>query len=109
LRALHGGSVCCLPTAKKQPGRPEMKTGSYRAVQVSAPRKFEVVERAVVPPPSGKVRIRVEACGVCHSDVLTVEGLFPNIAYPRVPGHEVVGKIDALGEGVEGWRVGQRV
>jgi propanol-preferring alcohol dehydrogenase len=86
-----------------------MKAGSYRAVQVSAPRKFELVERAVVPPPSGKVRIRVEACGVCHSDVLTVEGLFPNIVYPRVPGHEAVGKIDALGEGVEGWRVGQRV
>ena len=60
-------------------------------------------------PPPGKVRIRVEACGVCHSDVLTVEGLAPGIQYPRVPGHEVVGKIDALGEGVSLWKVGQRV
>ena len=59
-------------------------------------------------PAPGKVRIRVEACGVCHSDSGTVEGLFP-IDWPRVPGHEVVGRIDALGSGVQGWAVGQRV
>ena len=53
-------------------------------------------------PPPGKVRIRIEACGVCHTDALTVEGGFPGLSYPRVPGHEVVGKIDAPGEGVGG-------
>ena len=58
--------------------------------------------------PPGKVRIRVEACGVCYSDAVTVEGLFPNIAYPRVPGHEVIIKIDALGEGVSGWKIDRR-
>jgi D-arabinose 1-dehydrogenase-like Zn-dependent alcohol dehydrogenase len=85
-----------------------MSTETYRAVQVSALGQFELVERDVLPPPPGYVRIRVEACGVCHSDVITILGLFP-IAYPRVPGHEVVGKIDALGAGVSAWRVGQRV
>ncbi len=82
---------------------------AYRAVQVSKPGTLEVVERELQTPPPGKVRIRVEACGVCHSDVLTVEGLAPGIQYPRVPGHEVVGKIDALGEDVSLWKVGQRV
>jgi D-arabinose 1-dehydrogenase-like Zn-dependent alcohol dehydrogenase len=82
---------------------------TYRAVQVTKPGRLEVVEREVAAPPPGKVRIRVEACGVCHSDALTVEGLFPGVRYPRVPGHEVVGTIDALGEGVSGWKVGQRV
>lgn len=75
-----------------------MATTTYRAVQVSKPGRLEVVEREVTAPPPGKVRIRVEACGVCHSDALTVEGLIPDIRFPRVPGHEVVGKIDALGE-----------
>ena len=82
---------------------------TYRAVQVTKPGNLEVVEREVTTPGAGQVRIRVEACGVCHSDVLTVEGADPNIRYPRVPGHEVVGKIDALGEGVSLWKVGQRV
>jgi D-arabinose 1-dehydrogenase-like Zn-dependent alcohol dehydrogenase len=82
---------------------------TYRAIQVSEPRKFELVERPVTPPPPGKVRVRVEACGICHTDALTVEGGTPGLAYPRVPGHEVVGKIDALGEAVSGWKVGQRV
>src|ERR1700685_2318301 len=86
-----------------------MARGTYRAVQVSKPGLLEVVEREVTPPGPGQVRICVEACGVCHSDVLTVEGLAPDIRYPRVPGHEVVGKIDALGEGVSLWKVGQRV
>jgi propanol-preferring alcohol dehydrogenase len=87
----------------------QMTTETYRAVQVSALGQFDLVERDVTPPPPGKVRIRVEACGVCHSDVITVLGLFPDIAYPRIPGHEVVGKIDALGDGVSGWSIGQRV
>jgi propanol-preferring alcohol dehydrogenase len=75
---------------------------------VSAPNVFRVVERAMSEPAAGQVRIRVEACGVCHSDSGTVEGLFP-IDWPRVPGHEAVGRIDALGSGVQGWAVGQRV
>jgi D-arabinose 1-dehydrogenase-like Zn-dependent alcohol dehydrogenase len=86
-----------------------LSTDTYRAVQVSKPGKFELVERAVTAPPAGKVRIRVEACGVCHTDSATVDGGFPGLTYPRVPGHEVVGTIDALGEGVSGWKVGQRV
>jgi propanol-preferring alcohol dehydrogenase len=86
-----------------------VSTETYRAVQVSKPHTLELVERKVTEPPAGKVRIRVEACGVCHTDSFTVEGGFPGIAYPRVPGHEVVGKIDALGEGVSGWKLGQRV
>jgi len=70
---------------------------------------LEPVERSIIEPASGQVRIRVEACGVCHSDSATVDGIFPGITYPRVPGHEVVGRIDALGSGVQGWAVGQRV
>jgi alcohol dehydrogenase, propanol-preferring len=86
-----------------------MKMGStYKAVEVSAPNVFRVVERTISEPAAGQVRIRVEACGVCHSDSGTVEGLFP-IKWPRVPGHEAVGRIDALGSGVQGWTVGQRV
>ena len=82
--------------------------GTYIAVEVSAPSELRVVERWVAEPGPGQVRIRVEACGVCHSDSATVEGLFP-IDWPRVPGHEAVGRIDALGPGVQGWAVGQRV
>src|SRR5258705_4527316 len=81
---------------------------TYRGMQVISPGKLELTEKPLVDPPLGHVRIRVEACGVCHSDAATVEGMFP-IQWPRVPGHEVVGRVDALGEGVEGWTVGQRV
>src|SRR6516165_982030 len=88
--------------------KPTMTTTSYRAVQASKPGRLEVVERELTAPPPGKVRIRVEACGVCHSDSGTVEGQFP-IDWPRVPGHELVGRIDALGSGVQGWAVGRRV
>ncbi len=70
---------------------------------------FEVVEREIPEPGSGHVRIRVMACGVCHSDVFTKEGLFPGISYPRVPGHEVAGVIDAIGAGVKDWKKGERV
>jgi D-arabinose 1-dehydrogenase-like Zn-dependent alcohol dehydrogenase len=81
-----------------------------RAVQVSRPKgPLELVERDIPDPGPGKVRIKVEACGVCHSDSFTKEGLFPGIRYPRVPGHEVIGHIDAIGAGVRGWRAGQRV
>src|SRR5262250_1586910 len=81
---------------------------TYRAIQVTKPGKFATVMKPLVDPGPGQVRIRVEACGVCHSDSGTVDGLFP-IDWPRVPGHEAVGRIDALGSGVQGWTVGQRV
>lgn len=81
-----------------------------RAVQVSrAGGPLEVVERGVPDPGRGEVRIRVQACGVCHSDVITKEGGFPGLQYPRVPGHEVVGVVDALGADVARLVVGQRV
>src|SRR5713101_1566560 len=70
---------------------------------------FQLVEREVPGPGSGEVRIKVQACGVCHSDVLTKEGLWPGIQYPRVPGHEVAGVIDEVGAGVSAWKKGQRV
>jgi propanol-preferring alcohol dehydrogenase len=81
---------------------------TYRAIELSGPGKFSEVRKPLLDPSPNQVRIRVEACGVCHSDAATVDGLFP-IAWPRVPGHEVVGRIDALGSGVQGWAVGQRV
>jgi len=81
----------------------------YRAVEVTSPGVFKLTKRPLVDPPAGQVRIRVEACGVCHSDSGTVDGVLPGITFPRVPGHEVVGKIDAVGQGVSGWKVGQGV
>ena len=81
---------------------------TYRAIEVSKPGQFAEVRRTLVDPGSDQVRIRVEACGVCHSDSGTVEGLFP-ITFPRVPGHEAVGRIDAVGSEVKGWAVGERV
>jgi D-arabinose 1-dehydrogenase-like Zn-dependent alcohol dehydrogenase len=81
-----------------------------KAVQVPrAGADFEVVEREIQQPEAGHVRIRVLACGICHSDVVTREGLLPGITYPRVPGHEVAGVIDELGAGVKEWQKGQRV
>lgn len=70
---------------------------------------FEVVEREIPEPGPGQVRIRVRACGICHSDVLAKEGAWPGIQYPRVPGHEVAGVVDALGSGVSTWKAGDRV
>jgi D-arabinose 1-dehydrogenase-like Zn-dependent alcohol dehydrogenase len=81
-----------------------------RVAQVSRPKgPFEIVERPIPEPGPGWVRIKVQACGICHSDSLVKEGLFPNITYPRVPGHEVAGVIDAVGPGVPGWQPGQKV
>ena len=81
-----------------------------KVAQISRPgAEFEIVERDLPKPGEGHVRIKVEACGVCHSDVLTKDGLWPGIRYPRVPGHEVAGVIDELGAGVSEWKVGQRV
>jgi len=70
---------------------------------------LEIVEREIPEPSSGHVRIKVEACGICHSDSVTKEGTWPGIQYPRVPGHEIAGIVDAVGQGVAGWSQGQRV
>jgi D-arabinose 1-dehydrogenase-like Zn-dependent alcohol dehydrogenase len=81
-----------------------------RVMQVSnANGPFELVEREVPEPRAGMVRVEVEACGVCHSDSFTKEGTFPGLQYPRAPGHEIAGHIDAIGAGVAGWAVGERV
>jgi D-arabinose 1-dehydrogenase-like Zn-dependent alcohol dehydrogenase len=78
--------------------------------QVTRPNgPFEIVEREIPEPGTGSVRVKVEACGVCHSDSFTKEGTWPGIQYPRVPGHEIAGIIDAVGTGVVGWTPGQRV
>src|SRR5216684_4256118 len=81
-----------------------------KAVQVRKPGgSFELVERNIPDPARGQVRIKVEACGICHSDVLVKEGLWPGIQYPRVPGHEIAGRVDAVGADVTLWKRGQRV
>jgi D-arabinose 1-dehydrogenase-like Zn-dependent alcohol dehydrogenase len=82
---------------------------TYRAVQVpEAGAAFELVERELVEPGRGEVRVTVQACGVCHSDTVTKEGLMP-IQYPRVPGHEIAGVVDAVGAGVQDVKPGDRV
>jgi D-arabinose 1-dehydrogenase-like Zn-dependent alcohol dehydrogenase len=80
-----------------------------RVMQVIQPKgPFELVERQIPEPGEGQVRIRIQACGICHSDSLVKEGALPGIQYPRVPGHEVAGIIDSIGAGVVGWSEGQR-
>jgi D-arabinose 1-dehydrogenase-like Zn-dependent alcohol dehydrogenase len=83
---------------------------TIKAAQISKPgAAFEIVEREIPEPEAGHVRIKVQACGICHSDVLVTEGVLPWIQYPRVPGHEVAGIIDEVGPGVTVWKTGQRV
>ncbi len=83
---------------------------TMKVAQIAKPGAgFQIVERELPEPGPGQVRIKVQACGVCHSDVLTVDGLWPGIEYPRVPGHEVAGVIDKVGAGVSAWKNGQRV
>ncbi len=83
---------------------------TMRVMQVTRPNgPFEMVEREIPAPGSGAVRVKVEACGICHSDSLTREGIWPGIQYPRAPGHEIAGTVDAVGAGVVGWTAGQRV
>lgn len=83
---------------------------TMRVAQISRPNgPFEIVERPIPDPGAGSVRIKVLACGICHSDAITKEGQFAGIQYPRVPGHEIAGVIDAVGAGVVGWEPGQRV
>src|SRR5262245_37431374 len=84
--------------------------GKMHAVQVTRSNgPLEVVEREICEPDAGQVRVKVEACGICHSDSFTKQGMWPDLQYPRVPGHEVAGIIDAIGAGVAGWTKGQRV
>ena len=84
-------------------------TDTYNAVEVYESSRFRVVERPISEPGAGQVRIRVEACGICHTDAAIVTGVYPGLILPRVPGHEVVGRIEALGNGVSKWKIGQRV
>lgn len=84
--------------------------GTMKVAQVTNPKAgLQIVEREIPEPGAGQVRIKVQACGVCHSDVLTKEGLWPGIQFPRVPGHEVAGVIDQVGVGVSAWKKGERV
>ena len=81
-----------------------------KAAQVSkAGGDWELVERDIPEPGAGQVRVKVEACGICHSDMFVKEGGWPGIQYPRVPGHEIAGRIDAVGNGATSWEKGQRV
>jgi D-arabinose 1-dehydrogenase-like Zn-dependent alcohol dehydrogenase len=85
-------------------------TKKMRAVQVPNPKgAFEIVEREIPEPQAGWVRIKIDACGICHSDSLVKDGTWPGIQYPRVPGHEVIGVIDAVGADVPDWKSSQRV
>jgi D-arabinose 1-dehydrogenase-like Zn-dependent alcohol dehydrogenase len=85
-------------------------TTKMKAAQISKPGgDFELIERDIPEPGPGQVRVKVEACGICHSDALVKEGLWPGLQYPRVPGHEVAGRIDAVGSSVTNWKKGQRV
>jgi len=84
-------------------------TATMKVAQVPTPgADFQIVEREIPKPDAGHVRIKVQACGVCHSDVLTKDGLWPGIQYPCVPGHEVAGIIDEVGAGVSAWKKGER-
>jgi D-arabinose 1-dehydrogenase-like Zn-dependent alcohol dehydrogenase len=81
-----------------------------RVVQVASPNApLEMVEREIPEPGAGSVRVKVDACGICHSDSVVKQGIWPGLKYPRVPGHEIAGRIDAIGAGVQGWKTGQRV
>lgn len=89
---------------------PKPAPAPMKAAQIPTPGgDFEIVERQIPEPSAGQVRIEVKACGICHSDVLVKEGLWPGIQYPRVPGHEVAGVVDEVGAGVTTWKKGQRV
>jgi D-arabinose 1-dehydrogenase-like Zn-dependent alcohol dehydrogenase len=99
-------------TTTRPAGAPPTRTAvtTMKAAQVpAAGAAFQIVERELTQPDAGQVLIKVQACGICHSDALTKDGSWPGIQYPRVPGHEVAGVIDELGAGVTGWQQGQRV
>ena len=89
---------------------PKPEPATMKSAQISKPGgDFEIVERPIPAPGTGQIRIKVNACGICHSDVLVKEGVLPWIQYPRVPGHEVAGAVDEVGAGVTGWKKGRRV
>src|SRR5262249_7307477 len=100
-----------IPMARSVPTTSSRRVPTMRVAQVSRPGgPLELVERPIPDPRPGSVRIKVQACGICHSDAMTKEGQWPGITFPRVPGHEVVGVIDAVGKDVPGrWQAGQRV
>src|ERR1700704_6645829 len=88
----------------------EGMTTKMKAAQISkAGGDWELVERDIPKPGAGQVRVKVEACGICHSDALVKDGVWPGLQYPRVPGHEIAGRVDAVGTSVTSWAVGQRV
>jgi D-arabinose 1-dehydrogenase-like Zn-dependent alcohol dehydrogenase len=102
----------CRPRIARQRayGIKAIMSSKMKVAQISKPGgDFELIERDVPEPSAGQVRVKVEACGICHSDALVKEGLWPGLQYPRVPGHEVAGHIDAVGGGVTNWEKGQRV
>ena len=83
---------------------------TFRAAQVTSPRgPLALVDRRLTDPAPGTVRVAVEACGICHSDSVLVDDMLPGLQFPVTSGHEIAGRIDALGEGVEGWREGERM
>lgn len=85
-------------------------TNKIKAVQISkAGGDWEIVERDIPEPGTGQVRVKVEACGICHSDAVVKEGLWPGLQYPQVPGHEIAGRVDVVGDNVIAWTKGQRV
>src|SRR5690242_17298771 len=87
-----------------------MQSAKMRAVQVSsAGGPFELVERDIPVPGPGQVRIKVEACGICHSDELVKYAAWPGMSLPRIPGHEIAGRVDLVGSGVTLWKAGDRV
>ena len=89
---------------------PKPSVGPAKVAQISRPGgDFEIVEREIPNPGRGQVRIKIKACGVCHSDVFVKDGGWPGLQYPRIPGHEVAGVVDEVGEGVTSWKEGQRV
>jgi alcohol dehydrogenase len=82
---------------------------TFRAVEVTSPQgRLALVDRTLTDPAPGTVRVAVEACGICHSDAIFVDGQWPGLQFPLTPGHEIAGRIDALGDGVQGWREGDR-
>src|SRR5260221_14186194 len=99
----------CIVKGQKTKDERQRMNRTYKAVQVTQAGKLEAVERSIVEPAFGQVRIRVEACGVCHRKAITVEGGFPGLTFPSVPGHEVIGKIEDIGPGVRDWMERHRV
>ena len=79
---------------------------TYKAIEITRPGQLNLVEKEFREPGPTQVRLKVEAAGVCHSDAMAVEGHWPGLQYPLVPGHEIAGRVDAVGEGVKSWKVG---